>query len=411
MMNTLVLSRFRPGRPDGGAALRNLQNIHGLAQLGRVSVLSLHEDEEKLETFENVHSWKHCRITPAPKRSIVQRACTLLGLLSGCASHYALSRYFTADGCREIQAMIEKDQCEVVVIEELSLAHYAPFVKNLGCRVIFDAHNVEGILRDEMENHQGSRFSNWRSRRYGKILYREERKVITMSDAVWACSQVDIDLLKKLYQKEVDLVPNGLRIQDYHYNHSNSRYAENWKETPLRLLYLGSYSYYPNEDAALNLMRNILPELKARGRDVELVILGRGPTEEMQSVAANLPEVTITGGVETVHPYLEEKCIACLPIRLGSGTRLKILEAFAAMRPVVSTSKGAEGILADSGKHLFIAEEAPAFADAVTQIWDNQELRTEMCRRAFELVKINYSWESAGVKIKDSLIRFRSNLH
>jgi glycosyltransferase involved in cell wall biosynthesis len=104
-----------------------------------------------------------------------------------------------------------------------------------------------------------------------------------------------------------------------------------------------------------------------------------------------------------VLPYLERPCIVTVPITLGSGTRLKIIEAFAVGRPVVSTAKGAEGLDAADGEHLMIREGAQAIADAAIAVWRSSTLRNRLCRNALDLVRSRYSWAAATQRIIQSL--------
>jgi glycosyltransferase involved in cell wall biosynthesis len=104
-----------------------------------------------------------------------------------------------------------------------------------------------------------------------------------------------------------------------------------------------------------------------------------------------------------VLPYLEQACVVTLPIAWGSGTRLKILEAFAVGRPVVSTAKGAEGLDVVDGEHLLIRDDAAAIANAAIELWHRPDVRSRVCGNAFELVARRYSWPAAAERIAESL--------
>src|SRR5690606_6579846 len=130
---------------------------------------------------------------------------------------------------------------------------------------------------------------------------------------------------------------------------------------------------------------------------------GRDPTPAMLAAADNDPGIIVTGTVPSVLPFFEPPCIVTLPITLGSGTRLKILESFAAARPVISTRKGAEGIAADDGRDLFLRDDPGEMAGAAIQLWRSAALRRSLCDNALQLVLARYSWEAAARRINASL--------
>jgi glycosyltransferase involved in cell wall biosynthesis len=169
------------------------------------------------------------------------------------------------------------------------------------------------------------------------------------------------------------------------------------------MLYPGLFTYQPNEQAALRLIREVLPAVRARGVAANVVLLGRDPTPTLYEAARQTPGVELTGAVQSVLPYLERPCIVTLPIAVGSGTRLKLLEAFAVGRPVVSTSKGAEGLAVVDGDHLLIREDVQTMAEAVIDLWHQAQWRLDLCERALSLVRSRYSWSVAAEQIAQSL--------
>ncbi|MGH8021047.1 MAG: glycosyltransferase [Opitutaceae bacterium] len=181
---------------------------------------------------------------------------------------------------------------------------------------------------------------------------------------------------------------------------ATARPAEiDWSSLPATVLYMGSFPYYPNEDAAIRLIRDVMPALRKFDPQARAVIVGRDPTPAMREAAQDDPNITITGAVESIVPFLREPCVVALPIALGGGTRLKILEAFAAGAPVVSSCKGAEGIEAADGVELFLRDEPEDFARAVMNLWCNPALRGRMRAAARQLVSRRYSWNYAADRI------------
>jgi glycosyltransferase involved in cell wall biosynthesis len=120
----------------------------------------------------------------------------------------------------------------------------------------------------------------------------------------------------------------------------------------------------------------------------------------MQAAAKREPSIIVTGSVADVRPYLAAASVMVVPLLQGGGTRLKILEAFAAGCPVVSTAKGAEGIKARDGEHLLIRNEVEELVAGVCQLWSNRSLREKLASSAYELVQAKYSWQAVGRKIE-----------
>jgi glycosyltransferase involved in cell wall biosynthesis len=174
-------------------------------------------------------------------------------------------------------------------------------------------------------------------------------------------------------------------------------------------VYPGLFGYPPNDDAALRLIHEVLPAVRNRGYSARIVLAGRNPAPALIAAAHRDAAVEVTGAVESIVPHLEQPCIVTLPIAIGGGTRLKIVEAFAVGRPVVSTTKGAEGIDGVDGEHLFIRDQPEAMASAVTDLWNSPSVRARICQSALDLARGRYSWSTATERIAMSLgLRYRA---
>jgi glycosyltransferase involved in cell wall biosynthesis len=138
--------------------------------------------------------------------------------------------------------------------------------------------------------------------------------------------------------------------------------------------------------------------------EAELWIAGKEPPPEVAALAA-LPSVTLTGYVTDLRPYLAQAAVVIVPLRFGAGTRLKILEAFAAGRPVVSTPLGCEGLEVTPGVHLEVAKDAEAFAKATTGLLLDAPRRVHIAANARALVEKKYSWEAIGHELRAILVK------
>jgi len=400
---TLVISRYGPHQ-TGGAALRNFQNIRGLGRLGPVDVLTLSEDpREGRVAVDGVREWQRFAIRGARASMLERLRAQSWRWRPGI--HPVLEGYRVSAAEGWLRERTEEYSYRWVVIEELALARYGEISRSRGCRVIFDAHNVEGTLRAELAGGDGGDSEGWlrrvRKRVLASRLMAEERRAVCGADQVWACSAMDAKTLSALYGSRAAVVPNAVEVDAY--RRDSAAEDGDWDGNPLTLLFTGSFSYIPNSDAAMRLIGEVLPLVRRRHPNARLWLVGRNPSAAMLLAAKADPAIVVTGAVSSVLPYLHAEAIVVVPLTVGSGTRLKILEAFAAGTPVVSTAKGAEGIDAKDGHHLLLREEPAAIASAAVELWEDASLRGQLVFNAGLLVASHYSWEVAAQRIASSL--------
>ena len=161
---------------------------------------------------------------------------------------------------------------------------------------------------------------------------------------------------------------------------------------PDRLVLGGNLGYFPNVDATIWFVREVLPLLRARRPHVEIDLVGARPAAALRRLARNRPGVRLVGPVADMPLHLSRAAVAVVPMRAGSGQQMKILEAMGCGTPVVATSRAAAGLDAVAGRDLLVADDAPAFADAVWRLLDDQVLADRLVRSARALVEEHYTW-------------------
>ena len=262
--------------------------------------------------------------------------------------------------------------------------------------VVLDLHNVYSLLARRTADEQTHPVKRAFLRRQAVLLDRLERSAAKTAAALFAVSSREADHFRSLGGQHVHTVPNGvdcIGLADL----PTGRAAQ-----PPTVLFLGTMSWGPNAAAAKFLIE-IFPQVRERLSDARLIIVGRDPPHELRALG-NAPGVVVAGGVPEVKPYLAEASILAVPLDAGGGTRLKILEAFAAGLPVVSTAVGAEGIEAREGEH-FVQAERSQFANAMVRLLVEPDRGARMAVAARVLAREVYDWSRIGSLAVDVIFK------
>jgi glycosyltransferase involved in cell wall biosynthesis len=262
-------------------------------------------------------------------------------------------------------------------------------LRSRGMRVVLDegvgVHHLAYEREVGMSSGVFARLRNWRRARR---LRTYESHLIGRVDAVTAVSEREAAILRELNpEARVLFVPNGVDADLVtESSHHGSREPA--------LFFFGKLGYLPNADAVRWLLREILPLLEVRGVRPDLVLTGGDTPEDILALVRTNDSIRLLGYVPDIAPYLRRYAVMVNPIRLGAGTRFKLLEAMAAGMACVSTRIGAEGIDVEDGRHLLLADTPQSFASAIERLLGDATLGLELGRQAKELVRRQYTWES-----------------
>jgi sugar transferase (PEP-CTERM/EpsH1 system associated) len=191
----------------------------------------------------------------------------------------------------------------------------------------------------------------------------------------------------------ISVIPNGVDLEYFHPDEKVQRLPES-------LVISGKMSYHANITMVLNFVNDILPLVWQTRPDVELVIVGKDPSREVQALAAD-PRITVTGTVEHLPPYLQKAAIAAAPIAYGAGIQNKVLEAMACGAPVVSTPQAVSAIQAVHGKDVIVASNPPAFAEAILRLLNDPQLAARVGRAGRCYVEENHHWRKAASRLEE----------
>ena len=334
---------------------------------------------------------------------------------------YAVGKYRSRAYRAKLAQLLREERFNLLVCDFLFPAVNLP--SRLPCPAVMFTHNVESEI---WRRHADTQTAPLQRLLYGaqyRRMLRYEGRALARFDGILAVSDADAHTFARLYPdamtRPVHVVQTGVDTEYFSPN-ANPRSAV----PPPQLVFTGSMDWLPNEDAMIFFAREILPLVRAEAPDVRLAIVGRAPTPAVQKLADD-PAITVTGRVDDVRPYMEAATAYVVPLRIGGGTRLKIFEAMAMGKAVVSTTVGAEGLPLESGRHVLVADEPHTFARAVVRLIRDEERRLELGRAARTLVVERYDWSSVsgaleaalntiadcGMRNADSVVTNQSAIH
>jgi glycosyltransferase involved in cell wall biosynthesis len=249
--------------------------------------------------------------------------------------------------------------------------------------VLFE-HNVEYLIWKRLSILERNPWKRALFEMEWRKLRRQEARACGAADLTIAVSEEDRQRLSTLApEAKTGWIPTGV---DTNYFKPSGR-----PEIPARLAFSGSMDWHPNEDAVIYFGESILPLIRRRVPEASFAVVGRNPTPRLQEAAERL-RVIITGTVDDVRPYLDEASVYVVPLRAGSGTRMKIFEALGMAKPVVSTTVGAEGLALKNDREFVAADDPQAFADAVVALIHDEPRRRALGEAGRSLVVERYSW-------------------
>lgn len=391
-LSILVVTTSLPYPPNWGGGIRVYQFLRNLARHHKVTLLTFGtpEERDKVIALEKICDSVH--IVAPPHTQANKRTAQLKSLIS--PRSFAAGGLYCAAMQRKIDDLLSRETFDLIQVE---FGHLSSYRFGSGVPVVLDEHNIEYELLYRMYQSERSgfrRFYNWLE--YKKYQH-EEREFWKRVDAcVFTSEREEAMLRAQIPDKRVTTAPNGVDINYF------QPIAE---EMDLNsLVFTGLISYRPNTDAVLYFAQEILPLIVQKRPQTVFSIVGMGPTEEVCRLES--ANVHVTGKVPDVRPYIAKAGALVVPLRMGSGTRLKVLEGLAMAKPVVSTSLGCEGIDVKAEEHLRIADTPETFAQAVITMLEDREAALAMGRRGRTLVEQYYSWES----ITDHLEEFHQEV-
>ena len=396
-MRILILTPSLPYPPIWGFGIRVYEFVRLLAQRHHVSLLTYAEpgEDEKIAALAAVCNAVHT----VPRERETERS-KRLAQLSSIFSRDSYQRRSLSSSLmqQKLDDLMSREPFDVVQIESSQMGSFSLDPRAIH---VLDEHNIEYELLYRMYSTEGSalrRMYNWLE--FQKFKREEVASWQSVSGVVSTSAREERIMHDAAPAVPMIVAPNAVNVEYF--------YPSDEPTDASVLVMTGLMHYRPNIDGAAYFVREILPHILASRPDIVFYIVGAGATDEVMRLASD--NVVVTGTVPDVRPYVYKSAVFVVPLRMGGGTRLKVLEGMSMAKAVVSTSLGCEGIDVSDNEHLVIVDEPTAFADAVLRLLADRERRLELGRKGRALVDRHYRWETVVERLEgfyDRLLALR----
>ena len=307
--------------------------------------------------------------------------------------------YSSARVSEMLAEILQAGSFDAVQMEGVHLSAYLPVIRAAASRpvILADWHNIESEILHRYSQVNPNPMRRVYAGRTANLLERSETEFLAACDVHTVTSERErVRLQARDPAAEIHVIPNGVDVQYFGAQEPDPGAART------NLVFAGSMDYSANVDAVVWFVNNMWPELRRQHPALSFTIVGRDPTPEVRALGGD--QVNVTGTVADVRPYYSGALAAVVPLRIGSGTRLKILEAMAAGIPVISTRLGAEGLDLEDGTHLLLADSAAEMIAALGRLASSSELWLRLSRSGREVVSRCYDWRA----LTENLYRIHS---
>ncbi|OED37049.1 hypothetical protein AB833_25045 [Chromatiales bacterium (ex Bugula neritina AB1)] len=324
-----------------------------------------------------------------------KRVYQLVSLVS--SKPYQYQQYYSAAMQKAIDDRLTRHSYDTLMVEFSQMGYYR---FNSPIPMYVDQHNVEyEIMKRTYETENNFLRKLLASSEYRKYKKQEIENCLKF-DSCLTTSARDAEILKEQAPSiAYHVIPNG--VDSEFFKPVSTPAHPSVVNKPPVVLFTGTISYYPNTEGIIWFHRNVWPLLKEKQPDATLCIAGKGPPTEIRQLAADDGSITVTGAVDDMRDYYAEATVVIVPLRVGGGTRLKILEGMAMGKAIVSTTVGAEGISHTDGKDILLRDTPKEFCEAVSELINDRDRRALMEAAGRTLVETQYDWKAVVSKLCD----------
>lgn len=388
-MKILTVMPYSPVPAIFGGALREYYILKSLASEHDVTLLTYGDEERKKMFYKQFEGSvdELCMVSEHWERRH-RRLAQLCSLWSSDSFYHSYN--CSAEMQEKINQYLGQGDFDAIHFEFSTMANY-DIRADIDIIKVTDTHNVEYENFRRMWQKSSSPVKKWFYGREYPRIFEEEIEALSKQDVIFSTSEDDRAIIKSDVPDVPNyVVPNGVDTSYFKPNPSVEL-------EPHSIVFTGMMGYTPNHDGMHYFLDDIFPHILEQVPDAKVYIVGKSPPQDLKNRSSS--RVEVTGFVDDVRPYVWQSSVFVVPLRMGSGTRLKVVEALAMQKPVVSTSRGCEGINVEDGKSILIEDSPKAFADSVVQLFKDEDLRSELTANGYRVIKNHYEWERIGDKM------------
>ncbi|NJD22504.1 MAG: glycosyltransferase [Melioribacter sp.] len=388
-MKILHLSPYCPVPPNFGGALRIYHLLKGITQNNDVTFVSFGRGNElKLLNDHFSSKVRELHIVDPPWTWSYRRIAQFYALWTSGSFFSLFSK--SREMQKKLDEILGAEDFDIVQMEFPIMGN---FELNTDAVKILDEHNIEYDNLFRMWKYQQNSLRRVHYYREYKKSYEEEIAACKKMDAIFVVSDRDRAILNKdVPHIPKFLIPNGV---DTSYFTPQPTELE-----PYSMVFTGMMGYFPNYDGMLYFLDEIFPLILKKIPQAKVYIVGNSPPKCLQDRSAD--NIIVTGFVEDVRPYVWRSSLYVVPLRMGGGTRLKVLEALAMKKPVVTTSIGCEGINVVDGESVLIEDDPKEFAMRTIELLNDLAMRKILSSNGYDLIRSTYDWEIISAKMDES---------
>lgn len=379
----LFLTHICPYPPSNGGAIKTFNILKHLCSKHDVSLVTFVRNEYEVDSLEFLKSYcskiTYCTIERSGRRNVIDAAQSIL-----TGSSFIISRDWRKEMQQTVLDSLRSTQ-DLIYVDHLQMFQYVP--EPAPCPVLLDEHNVEWRIIERFAQ-TGARSAARRA--FAGIewpkLKSYELESCRRANRVLTVTPQDRSILMEagVRQEKIIPLPIGVDIDYFRPIPPNS--------SSKKILSIGTMSWPPNVDAISHFAESIYPLIKREIPEVTFSVVGANPSSEMKALGDSDPSIRVTGFVDDIRTSAESTAAFVVPLRIGSGMRVKILDAMAMGLPVVTTTIGCEGISLNPGEHALVADRPEEFANAVIHLLQNPKIRCDLGNAGRTFVENNYSW-------------------
>lgn len=388
-LKVLAIDEEIPCPPDTGKRIRTWNLLRRLAPRHRISLLCYGErDERAISAIQSAGIDVHLVDSIANHRGWQLHARLFANLFSPYP--YSVSKHYTRRFQRQLNLLLQNEPFDLLHCEWTPYARFLEAADRI--RTLVSAHGVESQIWFRRARHSNTVPERIFFALQALKMRRFEQRALRRANWVTTVSPLDAETIRAWGAASISLVENGVDPDEFR--------PATEPGNPSDLLFVGSLDWFANQDGVLYLLEQIWPLIRSQQPQARLRIIGRRPPAQLEKRIGYSPSVELIGEVSDVRPFFSRAAVVVVPLRIGGGTRIKILEALSMGKAVVSTSVGAEGLAVVDGVHLLLADSPQEFARRAIDLLNFPEERRRLGENGRKLAVQRYSWNHLADRLE-----------